>query len=270
MSTETHPAPSADRAAQRAALVAAAHRRGVRATAEYAVGATWVIGLWFWVIALLIGGIILFVMQRAGDVEITAVGGPAESAPYFLLVMGIVMPLAMIALHVAAGGTRRSFVHGLVVSGVVIGATLGLAAAAVAWVTWWAADRYGWPTEPEIDRLYTDGSQLGLVFLVQSVFCAVYFLVGAVVALGYYRAGFWRGTGVALLSLVPLAVAELTLQSGWFGRALAGAVGLPVLPVWGAALGGLAAVALAALLLRAVLRDVAIRPVEFARSVTTG
>ncbi|WP_454044716.1 hypothetical protein [Cellulosimicrobium sp. Marseille-Q8652] len=270
MSAELDPTRPDDRARQRAALVATAHRRGVRATAEYAIGATWVIGAWFWVIALLIGGVILFVMQRAGDVEITAVGGPAESAPYFLLVMGIVMPLAMVALHVAAGGTRRSFFQGLALSGVVVGVTFGAAAALVAWVTWWAAERYGWPTEPEVDRLYTDGSQFGLVLLVQSVFCAVYFLVGVAVALGYYRSGFWRGTGIVLVTLVPLAVAELSLQSGWFGWALARAVGLPVLPVWGAALGGVLAVVLAALLVRAVLRDVAVRPVEFAASVTRG
>ncbi|MBD5786119.1 hypothetical protein IF650_08005 [Cellulosimicrobium terreum] len=276
MSTQ-HDAPgalgadvSARRPAERAAFETAAHRRGVRATAEYAVFATWYIGVWFWVVALAIGGIILFVMQRTGDVDLTAVSGPSESARFFLFVMGIVLPLSMVALHVAAGGTRRSFAQGMWVSGLVVGLTFGLVSAAVAWIEWWGFDRAGWPVDRVQNQLYQDGSQFGLVLLVQSVSCAVYFLVGIAIALGYYRAGFWRGTGIMLVALVPLAVAEVSLQSGWFGQAFAGSVGVPAATVWGAALGGLVAVALAALLVSRIMADVAVRPVDFGSSVTMG
>lgn len=270
MSTATHQAPSADRAAQRAALVTAAHRRGVRATAEYAVGATWYIGVWFWVIAIVVGAIIFVVMRRNDDVDINAVSSVMDSARFFLFVMGIVMPLSMIALHVAAGGTRRSITQGLWVSGAVIGVTYGLASAAVGWFQWWLFTRNGWSATPAQDQLYEDGSEVGLVLLVQSLLCATYFLAGAVIALGYYRSGFWVGTALVPVALVPAAVAEISLQSGWFGRALADWIGLSEAPVWGATLGGLAAFAFAAFLVRAVLRDVAVRPVEFAASVTHG
>jgi len=268
MSTATRTAPR-DRDAQRAALVAAAHRRGVRSTAEYAVNATWYVGVWFWAIAILVGGIILFFMQRSDDVDLTAVSSVAESARFYLLVMGIVLPLSMVALHVAAGGTRRSFAHGLWCAAAVTGVTYGLASAVVTWCQWWLFTRNGWPAEAAQEQLYEDGSEFGLVLLVHSLFCAVYFLAGTVVALGYYRSGFWGGTALVLVALVPVVLVEVSLQSGWFGRALAEWVGIPLAPVWGAALGGLAAFALAALLVRLVLRGVAVRPVEFARSVSS-
>ncbi|MBD8079737.1 hypothetical protein [Cellulosimicrobium arenosum] len=270
MSTETHPRPSAERAAERAALAAAAHRRGVRAATEYAVGVTWYVGIWFWAIAIVVGATILVVMQRNGDVDVDAVNSVMDSARFFLFVLGIVVPLSMVALHVAAGGTRRSFTHGLWLSGVVVGVSYGLAVAAVGWFQWWLFTRNGWSATSAQHQLYADGSEVGLVLLVQSLLCATYFLAGVVIALGYYRAGFWGGTALVPVAVVPAALAEISLQSGWFGRALADWVGLAGAPVWAATLGGLAAFTLAALLVRAVLRNLALRPVEFAASVARG
>ncbi len=259
---------TAPRAAERRALESAAHRRGVRAVAGYFVGSTWYVGVWFWAIALAVGGIVLWVMERNDDVSIEAVGGVAGSAKFFLFVMGIILPLMTIALHVAAGGTRRSFTHGMCVGAVVSGLTFGVAAALVKWGEWTLFRRSGWSTESEAAQLYGDGSQVGLVILVEGLFCVVYYLAGMAIGSGFYGFGFLRGVLLVLASLVPVIVAEVFLRSGFFGHALARVVGLDGTPVWLAALGGLAAVVLAALLVRAVLRGAAIRPVEFAASAS--
>ncbi|MFC8922560.1 hypothetical protein [Cellulosimicrobium sp. NPDC057127] len=262
MMTTTRPSTA------RRALESAAHRRAVRAVAEYYIGGTWYVGVWFWVIALAVGALILWIMERNGDVNVGAVGGVAGSAKFFLFVLGIILPLMTVALHVAAGGTRRSFAHGLWLGAAVSGLTFGLATAAVRWFEWWLARRNGWAPDSDGAQLYADGSQVGTVLLVEVLFCTVYYLAGMAVAACYYATGFVRGTLLALAALVPVVVAEVFLRSGFFGDALARVVGLDGTPVWLAALGGLAGVVLAALLLRAVLRGAAIRPVDFAASAS--
>lgn len=253
---------------QRRAVEAAAHRRAVRTVAEYYIGGTWYVGVWFWAIALAVGALILWIMQRNGDVSIGAVGGVAGSAKFFLFVLGIILPLMTVAMHVAAGGTRRSYTQGLWIGAVVSGTTFALATALVKWFEWWLSRRNGWDPGPEQAQLYADGSQVGTVVLVEALFCTVYYLAGMTIGAGYYATGFVRGTLLALASLVPVLVAEVFLRSGFFGDALARVVGLDDTPVWLAVLGGSAGVVLAALLLRAVLRGVAIRPVEFAASAS--
>lgn len=252
------------RSAERRALEKAAHRRGVRAVAWYFIGGTWYVGVWFWLIALAVGALVLWIMQRNDDVSIEGVGGVAGSAKFFLFVMGILLPLMTIALHVAAGGTRRSYTHGLWIGAAVSGLTFGIATALVRWAEWALFRQAGWPTEQDLTQLYADGSQVGLAVLVEGLSCVVYYLAGMSIAAGFYGHGFVRGVLLVLASLVPVVVAEVFLRSGFFGDALARLVGLDGTPVWVAVLGGLAGVVLAALLLRVVLRGVAIRPVEFA------
>ncbi len=121
----------------------------------------------------------------------------------------------------------------------------------------------GWPTEQDLTQLYADGSEVGLMILVEGTFCVVYYLAGMVVAAGFYGFGFLRGVLLVVASLATVVVSEVFLRSGFFGHALARRRSRRH-PVWLAVLGGLAGVVLAALLLRVVLRGVAIRPVEFA------
>lgn len=259
---------TADRAAERRALETAAHRRGVRAVASYFIGGTWFVGLWFWAIALVVGVLILWIMTRNDDVSIEAVGGVAGSAKFFLFVMGIILPLMTIAVHVAAGGTRRSYTHGLWIGATVSGLTFGIAAALVKWGEWTLFRRVGWPTDGDLGQLYGDGSDVVLVSLVEGISCVVYYLAGMVIAAGFYGYGFLRGVLLVVASLGTVAVAEVFLRSGFFGNGLARAVGLDGTPVGLALLGGALGAVLAALLLRAVLRGAAVRPVEFAASAS--
>ncbi|OLT48620.1 hypothetical protein [Cellulosimicrobium sp. CUA-896] len=254
------PRPTTEQA--RRAVVAAHHRRGVRATAEYMVGATWYIGVWFWAIALAVGGIIVAAQSRAGDVDVSALNGPAGSAKFFLFVMGIVLPLTLVVVHLASGGTRRSFLHGTVAGAAVVGVTFGLVAALLAWAERWLYDRLGWQTAWPHGQLYDDGSQFGLVLLVQTVFCVVYYLSGTTIALGYYRTGGWLGTALLPLALVPVALSELVLQSGFFGEAFARALGLDGTSAWLGLAGGVVAAALAVVLLHRFVRDVPLRAVD--------
>ncbi|WP_265522943.1 hypothetical protein [Oerskovia flava] len=260
--TSTHAGSQAARA-----MAARAHRRGTRAAATYLVRSAWLVGAAYWVVVLAIGAVILYIELRGDDVSISAVGGPASSARFFLLVLGIILPLGMIALHVSAGGTRRSLTHGLWAGSLVTGVTFGLATTLVLWCGGWLFTRQGWTIEPE-RAVYGDWSQIGSVLVVESLYCTVYFLAGMIIALAYYRTGGWLGTLLIPVALVPLLVAETTLQSGYFGSPLSGALGVPEMSGWLVPLGGLAAVALAAAILQVVLRAIPVRPVEFGQSVT--
>jgi hypothetical protein len=253
---------------ERRALESAVHRRGVRAVAWYYVGGTWYVGVWFWAIAIAVGALVLWIMRLNDDIDVTAVGGVAGSARFFLFVMGILLPLMTIGVHVAAGGTRRSFTQGLWIGAAASGVTFGVASGLVHWGSWWLFRSNGWPTVPATSQLYTDGSQVALVILVEGLACVVYYLAGMVIAAGFYGYGFVRGVLLVLASLVPVVLAEVSLRSGYFGDALAGLVGLDGSPVWLAALGGLVGIVLAALLLRAVLRAAPIRPVGGAASAS--
>jgi hypothetical protein len=259
---------TAQHTAERRALESAAHRRGVRAVAWYYIGGTWYVGLWFWAIAIVVGALVLWIMRLNDDVDVTAVGGVAGSARFFLFVMGILLPLMTIGVHVAAGGTRRSYTQGLWIGAVVSGVTFGVASALVHWGSWWLFRSNGWPVEPATSQLFTDGSQVPLVMLVEGLACVVYYLAGMVIAAGFYGYGFVRGVLLVLAALVPVVLAEVFLRSGYFGDALAGLVGLDGSPVWLAAVGGLLGIVLAALLLRAVFRAAPIRPVGWAASAS--
>lgn len=265
MTTPTHrtvpPGGLAAAGEARRAVVVAHHRRSVRAVAERVLGACWYIGVWFWAIALVITGIMLVVQTRVDGVEVDALNGPAGSARFFLFVMGILLPLVFVAVHVAAGGTRRAFVQGLWAGAVAAGVSFGAAATLVAWLVDVVARRAGWDALVA-DQLYDDGSQVGVVLVVQVLSCTVYTLTGMAVGAAYHRGGGWRGTFLLPLVLLPVALAEAALRSGFFGGSLAAALGVGDGSVVLAVGGGLLATALAALALHLTLRDAPLRPVS--------
>lgn len=258
----TGPTALTGREAQRAAVRRTAERRSLR-TATWSMSAgTWQIGAWFWVIVLIIAGIIGYVEVRTDILDGSVIDGVVSgSAKFFLFVMGIIAPIASIAVHVAAGGTRRSFIRSTFCTAVILGLTFALVAAVLGYGEWLVFRAQGW--SPELDRaqLYVDGGQVGTAFLVQAFFCSVYWLSGAAIGMGYYGFGVWRGTFAIPLLLIPVVLVELAFQSGYFGRPFAQVVGLADAQVLTAVVGGLAALAAAAFSFHLVTRSVAIAPV---------
>ncbi|MBE7699098.1 hypothetical protein H9623_02095 [Oerskovia sp. Sa1BUA8] len=250
------------REAQRAAARRAAEQRSLRTAAWSMSVGTWQIGVWFWAIVLIIAGIIGYVEVRTDILDGSVIDGVVSgSAKFFLFVMGIITPLASIAVHVAAGGTRRSLIRSTWCTAVVLGLTFALVAAALGYVEWLVFRAQGW--SPELDRaqLYADGGQVGTAFLVQLFFCSVYWLAGASIGMGYYRLGVWGGTFAIVPFLLPVVLVELAFQSGYFGRPFAQAVGLSDAQVLTAVIGGLVALVAAAFAFHLVTRSVAIAPV---------
>lgn len=262
--TENLAGPTAltDREVQRATMRRAAERRSLRTSAWSMCAGTWQIGVWFWAIVLVIAGIIGYVEVRTDILDGSVIDGVVSgSAKFFLFVMGIITPLAMIAVHVAAGGTRRSFIRSAWFTAVFLGLTFAVVAAVLGYAEWLVFRAQGW--SPELDRaqLYVDGGQVGTAFLVQLFFCSVYWLAGAAIGMGYYGFGVWRGTFAIPLFLLPMVLVELAFQSGYFGRPFAQAVGLADAQVLTAVVGGLLSLAAAGFAFHLVTRSVAIAPV---------
>jgi hypothetical protein len=240
----------------------AAEKRSTRTGAVNMLAGAWVVGLWYWAIVVVVAGVLIYLGTRTDVFEGEPPDGVVNgSVKFFLFVLGIILPVASVAIHVAAGGTRRSFVRATWITGGVVGVTFGLAAALLGYVEWLVLDRLGWEAEQEIQNLYADGGQIGTVFLVQLFFCGVYWLAGAAIGMGYYRLKFVRGTLALPLLLLPVVLVELALQSGFFGASFAQAVGLGDAQVLTAVLGGLVALAAAAFSVRLVSRSVSISPV---------
>ena len=248
--------------ARREAVRRAADKRSLRTATWSMTSGTWVIGVWFWAVVLVIAGIIGYVELRTDVLEGSVIDGVVSgSAKFFLFVMGILTPIASIAVHVAAGGTRRSFIRSSWLTAVVLGLTFALVAAVLGYVEWLVFRAQGWSPELDQTQLYSDGGQIGVAFLVQLFFCTVYWLAGASIGMGYYRLGMWRGTFAIVPFLLPVVLVELAFQSGYFGKPFAQTVGLADAQVLTAVIGGLLAAAAAAFAFHVVARSVAIAPV---------
>lgn len=256
------PAALTDRAVQRAEVRRTAEKRSLRTATWNMTAGSWTVGVWYWAIVVVVAAVIGYLGGQTNTFEGEPIEGVVNgSVKFFLFVLGIIFPIGSIAVHVAAGGTRRSLIRAAWLTAGVVGVTFGLAAALLGYAEWAVFRSLGWLPTLESSQLDVDARVLGTVFLSQVFFCAVYWLVGAAIGMGYYRLRFLRGTFALPLLLVPVALVELAFQSGYFGKPFAQAVGLDDVEVLIAVGGGLVALAAAAFAFRLVTRSVAIAPV---------
>lgn len=249
-----------DTVTTRALAARSAERRATRSAAWNVVGGNAVAALWYWPIVVVITIAIAVVQRRLDAIEGSVFLGVGLSVNGFLFVMGIIMTSALIAVHVAAGGTRRAFARGTGVAAIVtaVGSALLLTAGLVVERLIFRAQ--GWSWEQDILRLYDEhGFVMGA--LVMALLCATYLLVGSGVAMGYYRWGGWRGTAALPAVIWPILLCEVSLGSGYLGSPLASALGWAPMHNLLAILGGLLAIAAAFAILQALTRTIAIRPV---------
>lgn len=252
-------------------LARAQHLRGVAGVDRRMRRAGAVIGIWFWAVwAVYAVGITVGHAVTGADLEISAFDATLGSSRWPVIWLGVSASVGILALHVAAGGSRRSLFEGVIRGSLVVGAGFGAVTTLALLgerllstslgMTWrrLGALPFGSPVEV-----------LGTT-VAEALVITTYILVGAGVAVGFLRVRAW-GSLLMVPLLLPAALADLATRTGVLGS-LANVEYRPdiahaevppsegllttLLGVGGAAL----AAVLAALALHALLRAVPVRP----------
>jgi len=238
------------------------HRAATRAARRRFLRALLLAGAWFWAgWALLVLSLPLIVERWGGEADgltYAAAGGPVR---WVAFAVGVVVTASTLTVHVAAGGTRRSFVAGGLRAAALAGpvlAVLGVLLTFAERAVYAGLDRY-W--QGPAAALGVD-TPTGVVVLVvgEALVVITYLLVGMAVVAGYRRLGAGRGTLLVLPLLVPAALVDLATRTGLFGIPVRGGYDDVALGVVGTVGGGLVAAALAAVVATRLLRPVPFRP----------
>jgi hypothetical protein len=191
------------------------HRNAVRVV-ERQVGAMLLtVGVWYWPVVALAAVTIAVVQQQFDALDGSTVQYVVGSARWFAFSLGVIVPMGMIRAHLAAGGTRRSLVHGVrrgaAWAGIVFGLVIAVLYAAEQSV--WRLLDLGWhrslglTESTAVIGFVVNATGEGLVAL-------TYFLLGAAVAGGFARFGPWLGLIVCLGLGIPAVVADIALYAG--------------------------------------------------------
>ncbi|GAA4695159.1 hypothetical protein APR04_002510 [Promicromonospora umidemergens] len=248
----------------------AAYRRGVAAVGRKLSRTGAVVGIWFWAVyALYAVGISVGHAVTGGDLAISALDTTLGAARWTMIWLGTVVPIALLVLHLAAGGSRRSLFGGVVRGALVVGAGFGVVTTLALLgerllseslgMTW---NRLGGlPFESPVEVL---GTAVAEAFVITT-----YILYGACIGAGFLRAGAW-GTLLIVPLGIPAVLVDLATRTGVVGT-LANVELRPdiehaVVPMSEGLMttllgvgGGALAVALAAVALYALLRAVPVR-----------
>lgn len=250
--------------------VRAGHRRGVAAVDRRLRRNGAVVGIWFWgVYALYAVGIIAGNALAGNDLEISALDATLGSSRWPMLWLGISASVAVLGMHVAAGGSRRSLVEGVVRGALVVGAGFGVVTTLALLGERLLSTSLGMSWR-RLGALPFDspGAVLGTA-VAEALVITTYILVGAAIAAGFTHLGA-RGAFLIVPLAVPAVLADLATRTGVVG-AIANVELRPdiehaevpasdgLAPLLLGLGGGALAVALAAVLLYVVLRTVPVR-----------
>jgi|tagenome__1003787_1003787.scaffolds.fasta_scaffold20737919_2 hypothetical protein len=207
------------------------------------------IALWFFSAAIIGIGAGLAAVIAFGDVRFSLwvmIGGSA--ARYWLSAVGVLLITAHLRQFVATGVTRREFLAGAGLFGLIAAVLFTVVVLAGHGLEQWAVGLGG--------PLPGDYPAVSVVPEFLHVLAAelAYLVSGATVAAGFYRLGPLRGFLVLVPGVLPAAIAEMLLGRGPHGELLTRLV-----PLEPAVTASLAVTAVAALICRQLIRDVAIR-----------
>ncbi|MEU2199137.1 hypothetical protein [Isoptericola sp. NPDC019482] len=238
------------------------HRAATRAARRRFLRAMIVAGLWFWLfwswLVLTLPAIVERWGGEADGLTYDAAGGPVR---WVAFAVGVVVTAGTLTVHVAAGGTRRSFVDGGLRAAAVAGpvlAVLGLLLTFAERATYARLDRYWQGPAAALDVDTPTGIVVQVVG--ETLVVVTYLLVGVAVVAGYRRLGAWRGTLLVLPLLAPAALADVATRTGLFALWLRGGYDDVAVGVVCAVGGALVAAALAAVVATRVLHPVPFRP----------
>jgi hypothetical protein len=245
--------------------------RGVAAVDQRLRGNSLVVGIWFWGVYLLYAvGITLGNAAAGNDLKISALDATIGSARWPMIWLGISASVGILALHVAAGGSRRSMFGGVVRGAVVVGAGFGVVTTLALLGERLLSTSLGM-TWRRVGALPFDSPAAVLgTAVAEALVITTYLLVGAAIGVGFTQVRAW-GTLLMIPLLIPAALVDLATRTGVLGM-IANVELRPdidhaeVPPSEGLVTtllgvgGGVIAVVLAAVLLYALLRTAPVRP----------
>lgn len=190
-------------------------RRATRAVEKQILAGTLTVGVWYWPVIALAAVVIALIQWRIDALDGSTVQYVVGSTRWFAFSLGVIIPQALMRVHLTAGGTRRSLVNGLGLGAMWVGVAFGLASAilyAIEQVVW---NLLGW----EWDRGLGLAENAGLVGFVvnttgEGLVALAYFLTGAAVAAAFNRCGPWRGLLILLGLGLPAVAADIALYAG--------------------------------------------------------
>lgn len=207
----------------------------------------------FLIVTCIITGIALY-SEPSESILDNAVMAPR----YWLLTAGIILTAACLRLYISHGVTRRQFIGGGSIAGVV--ACLGLAVlmAAAYYAESAVYESFGWNYELTGPHLFTGGDQFVLVMLEFWMVFTAHFFAGWVMGSLFARLNVWVALPLVVVAYIGAAAVEAVLGTSWSGRILVMNLewSTPTLP-WTIGIGMLLIGALA-LANQRLLRDVAI------------
>jgi hypothetical protein len=257
-------------ATSRSRLARAAHLRGVAVAARRLRASGVTIGVWFWgIYALYAVGISVGNAAAGNDLEISALDATLGATRWPMIVLGVIASSAVLTLHVAAGGSRRSLFVGVLRGAVVVGAGFGVVTTLALLAERLLSTSLGM-TWRRLGALPFDSplTVLGTT-VAEALVLTTYVLVGACIGIGFTYGGA-RGTLLIVPLALPAVLADLATRTGVIGTIanvelrpdidhaeVPPAEGLLTLLL---GIGGVAvAVVLAAVVLRALLRTAPVR-----------
>lgn len=248
------------------------HQRGAAVVDKKLRRAGLVIGIWFWAVyALYAVGISVGNAAAGNDLEISAFDATLGAARWPMAMLGIIASAAILTIHVAAGGTRRSLFEGVVRAALWVGAGFGVLTTLVLLGEQLLSTSLGmsWRRLGGLP-FDTPAAVLGTT-VAEGLVAMTYILVGAGIGAGFARAGAWRGTLLIVPLVLPAVLVDVATRTGLVGS-LANVELRPdlehaevppaegLLPLLVGLGGGVLAVALAAIAFRLVLRTISVRP----------
>jgi hypothetical protein len=264
--------PTAEEATMsRTDLVRAGHLRGVAGVSRRLRRSGLVVGIWFWAIYVLYAvGITVGNAVAGNDLEVSALDATLGASRWSMIWLGITASVGVLALHLAAGGSRRSLFDGVVRGSLVVGAGYGVVTTLALLGERTLSMSLGM-TWRRLGALPFDSplTVLGTV-VAEALVITTYLLFGACVGAGFARYRAW-GTLLVVPLAVPAVLVDLATRTGVVGS-IANVELRPDLehaevpPSEGLltmllGLGGATlAVVLAAVLLYALLRTIPVRP----------
>ncbi|GAA1623325.1 hypothetical protein GCM10009790_02710 [Georgenia ruanii] len=220
-----------------------------------------VIGVWLWATMAVVGTVVITLLDRFAEVEVSIFQFSRHGALWTGFAMAIIFCVAGIAAHVGNGLTRAAFVRATVTVGVVVGVAYAVLVGLGLEVEGMVYAANGWSHVGSGGGVgdqngFAPDAGLGVVPGLVLSFVAGQ-LSGLLVGMAYYRLGGWWGTVVLPLTLGPIyLVGSPDLTTGQFQLLAALDPSAPV-----TALVSVIVLALAALAYYLLARDVPIRKV---------